>query len=243
MALASIRINDLTDERGINGTKLLADLGAQVIRPEGPEGDPLRNRGPFMKREGDQISLWHSFFGSNRTFVSVDKADLVAIQALQNLAEAADIICVDGQTGFIDLEAAKAANPALVVIELSSFGDSGPWANYLAPDIVAGALGGAAATTGDVDTPPLKNFGELNFMLSGAYVAIAALSALHYQRTTGQGQRAQLAVHECIASCLEHVFMFYFYQQSINRPEGRVLPRRGALHWSCLLYTSPSPRD
>ena len=232
MALAGIRVIDLTDERGIYGTKLLADLGAQVIRPEGPEGDPLRNRGPFMKNDGDQLSLWHSFFASNRTFVSVDKADLVATQALQNLAEAADIICVDGQTGFIDLEAAKAANPALVVIELSSFGDSGPWANYLAPDIVAGALGGAAATTGDVDTPPLKNFGDLNFMLSGAYVAIAALSALHYQRTTGQGQRAQLAVHECIASCLEHVFMFYFYQQSINRPEGRVLPRRGALHWS-----------
>ena len=47
MALAGIRVIDLTDERGIYGTKLLADLGAQVIRPEGVEGDPLRKRGPF----------------------------------------------------------------------------------------------------------------------------------------------------------------------------------------------------
>ena len=130
MALAGIRVIDLTDERGIYGTKLLADLGAEVIRPEEPEGDPLRNRGPFMKRDCDRLSLWHSFFASNRTFVSVDKANLIETQTLQNLAEAADIICVDDQTGFIDLEAAKAANPSLVVIELSSFGKGGPWANY-----------------------------------------------------------------------------------------------------------------
>ena len=62
MALAGIRVIDLTDERGIYGTKLLADLGAQVIRPEGVEGDPLRKRGPFMQGDGGQISLWHSFF-------------------------------------------------------------------------------------------------------------------------------------------------------------------------------------
>lgn len=232
MALAGIRVIDLTDERGIYGTKLLADLGAQVIRPEGVKGDPLRKRGPFMQDDGGQISLWHSFFASNRTFVSVDQADMVATQALQELTEAADLVCVDGKTDLVDLDSAKKANPGLVVIELSSFGKQGPWADFLAPDLVAGALGGAAATTGDADTPPLKNFGDLNFMLSGAYVAIAALSALHHQRTTGQGQTAQLAVHECIASCLEHVFMFYFYQQSLDRPEGRVLPRRGALHWT-----------
>ena len=71
----------------------------------------------------------------------------------------------------------------------------------------------------------------LNFMISGAYVAIAALSALHHQRHTGQGQRTTCPCMS-IASCLEQVFMFYFYQQTLNRPEGRVLPRRGALHWS-----------
>ena len=235
MALADIRVIDLTDERGIYGTKLLADLGAQVIRPESTDGDPLRQRGPFMQSETGALSLWHSFFASNRTFAQVDSADPAATQTLQTLAEAADIICRcdhSDSAALVDVEAAKRANPGLVVVEVSSFGTEGPWSDYLAPDIVAGALGGAAATTGDTNTPPLKNFGDLNFMISGAYTAIAALSALYHQRNTGQGQSTHLSVHESIASCLEQVFMFYFYQQTLKRPEGRVLPRRGALHWS-----------
>ena len=232
MALAGIRVIDLTDERGIYGTKLLADLGASVIRAEGASGDPLRQRGPFLQSGAERVSLWHSFFASNRTFVTVDAQDPDSTSALQTLAEGADIVCLSGETKLLDLQAAKQANPSLVVVELSSFGKTGPWKDYLAPDLVAGALAGALATTGDIDTPPLKNFGDLNFMLSGAYVAIAALGALHHQRSKGQGQTAHLSAHECIASCLEHVFMFYFYQQTLNRPEGRVLPRRGALHWS-----------
>ena len=110
----------------------------------------------------------------------MDSADPAATQTLQTLAEAADIICRcdhSGSAALVDVEAAKRANPGLVVVEVSSFGTEGPWSEYLAPDIVAGALGGAAATTGDANTPPLKNFGDLNFMISGAYVAIAALSA------------------------------------------------------------------
>ena len=114
MALAGIRVIDLTDERGIYGTKLLADLGAQVIRPEGVEGDPLRKRGPFMQGDDDQLSLWHSFFASNRTFVQVDGADPSATQTLQRLAEAADIICRCDQSdsaALVDIEAAKRATP------------------------------------------------------------------------------------------------------------------------------------
>lgn len=235
MALADIHVIDLTDERGIYGTKLLADLGAQVLRPEDANGDPLRQRGPFLSNDEGGISLWHSFFASSRTFVSVDQNDLESSRILQTLCESADLICVCRESpsaALVNLDKAKKANPGLVVVELSSFGKEGPWADFLAPDLVAGALGGAAATTGDVDTAPLKNFGELNFMISGAYAAIAALSALYGQQRTGQGQTAHLSVHECIASCLEHVFMFYFYHQTLNRPEGRVLPRRGALHWS-----------
>ena len=236
MALEGVRVIDLTDERGIYGAKLLADLGADVVRPEPITGDPLRARGPHIEGQTTQTSsLWHAFFASNRRFVSLDLATSNGSSQLHNLIAHADIvlICKDAfAVNEADLAAAKLARPELIVIDVSSFGTSGPWADYLGPDIVAGALGGAASTTGDADTSPLKGFGEMNFMISGAYVAIAALSALAHVRATGQGQSVGVSVHECIASCLEQVFMFYWYEKTLKRPEGKVLPRRGAMHWS-----------
>ena len=236
MALEGVRVIDLTDERGIYGAKLLADLGADVVRPEPVTGDPLRTRGPHMQSQPAQTSsLWHAFFASNRRFVSLDLATNDGNKQLQNLIDHAEIILLCKGAFAVNeanLAAAKLARPELIVIDVSSFGTTGPWADYLGPDIVAGALGGAASTTGDADTPPLKGFGEMNFMIAGAYVAIAALGALAHVRTTGEGQNVGISVHECIASCLEQVFMFYWYEKTLNRPEGKVLPRRGALHWS-----------
>jgi len=230
-ALSGIKVLDLTDERGIYGVKLLADLGADVVRPEPTSGDPLRQRGPHCK---DQ-SLWHTYFASNRRFISVDPSRPHGAALLEQLVAAADIVVVC--VGAFCVAEAKLPEvleqrPGLVVVDVSSFGEEGPWKDYLAPDLVAGALGGAVATTGDVDTPPLKSFGELNFMVSGAYVAIAALSALLHVKSGGPGQRVGVSVHECIASCLEHVLMWYLYQDRLAGATAPHLTRRGSLHWS-----------
>ena len=234
-ALQDIRILDLTDERGIYGAKLLADLGADVVRPEPPGGDPLRQRGPHADAAGaGAASLWHAFFASNRRCFIVDVDRVEGAQQLSALAAGADIILTCDQAYGVDqleLDALAAAKPALVIVNTSSFGQSGPWRDFLAPDLVAGALGGAVATTGDVDTPPLKSFGELNFMVSGTYVAIAALAALFSARQTGAGQQADVSVHETIVSCLEQVLMFYWYADRLMRPS-KILPRQGATHWS-----------
>jgi crotonobetainyl-CoA:carnitine CoA-transferase CaiB-like acyl-CoA transferase len=235
-ALADLRIVDLTDERAIYGGKLLADLGADVVRPEPPTGDPLRQRGPHCASAGaDATSLWHAFFASNRRFFALDPEDPAGLAQLRQLVAHADVVLTCSGAFAVeaaDLQVACDRRPELIVVDCSSFGPSGPWADYLAPDLVAGALAGAAATTGDVDTPPLKGFGELNFMVSGTYVAIAALGAVYSKRMSGTGQRVHVPVHECIASCLEQVLMFYWYAETLGRPEDKVLPRRGATHWS-----------
>ena len=234
-ALSEVRIVDLTDERAIYGAKLLADMGADIVRPESPDGDPLRKRGPFCEDDANEPSLWHAFFASNRRFVSLDLQTQSGLDQLTGLVRNADIVLVsEGAFGVAEanLDDALGVNPALVCVECSSFGLEGPWKSYLAPDIVAGALGGAVSTTGDADTPPLKAFGDLNFIVSGSYVAIAALSALNHAKETGQGQRVHVPVHQCIASCLEHVFMWYWYSALLGPARGQALERRGSLHWS-----------
>ena len=222
--LAGVRIIDCTDERAIYGAKLLADLGADVVRIEPPEGDPLRHRGPFDESSGD--SLYYAFFASNRRSLTLN-ADTES-NVWRDLCGAADVLLTCGKQvnghplGAID---------DLIHIDTTSFGEEGPWRDYLAPDLIAGALGGAVATTGDAATPPLKAFGELNFMVSGTYVAIAALSSLCAGQLHGERPNAQVSVHESIASCLEQVLMFYWYAEALERGTN-LLPRRGPTHWS-----------
>ena len=232
-ALDGVRVLDLTDERAIYGAKLLADLGADVVRVA---GGPLGQRGPFH----DGASLWHAFFASNRRFVPLDANTPEGERALARLFAEADVALVCGEPFAALAEAARQRHARLVVVDVSSFGGNGPWRGYLAPDLVAGALGGAVATTGDVDTPPLKTFGELNFALSGAYAAIAALAGLRHAREGGGGQRVDVSVHECIASCLEHVFMWYWYHERMPKATAAALPRRGSLHWSNAYCVMPA---
>jgi len=238
-ALHGMRVVDLSDERGIFGAKLLGDFGADVVRPEPPEGDPLRRRGPHLG--GDGASLWYAFFATSRRFLTIDPGRDDDRARLQQLVERAEVLLTCPGTfaiDLVDLEAARAANPGLVHVDVSSFGDSGPWRDFLAPDLVAGALGGNVCITGARDTTPLKWFGELNFMVSGIYAAIAALAGRRFVRKGGEGQRVSVSVHECLVSCLEHVLMFAWYGERMGR--GRVLPRQGGTHWSMAYTVAPA---
>ena len=237
-ALLRTRILDLSDEKSIYGVKMLADLGACVVRPEPPDGDQLRNRGPFDKESGE--SLWFAYFGSSRRNYKVDE---LSPGVLNPLLEHADLCFIGPDNPFsklIDIDSATSLNPNLVVVDCSSFGSEGPWGDYKAPDLVAGALGGSAGVTGDADSPPLKLFGDLNFTLSGAYAAIAGLAGLAHARKAGEGQKIEVPVHECIASSLEHVFMWYFYNHHFPNARAQALERRGSLHWTNLYVVMPT---
>ena len=236
-ALSRVRILDLSDEKSIYGVKMLADLGAMTIRPEPIQGDRLRNRGPFDDQSGE--SLWYAYFASSRKFLQVDSRQENQVSRLQQLAARADIVVVSPDnelSELIDTDALCKRNKKLVVVRCSSFGSWGPWRDYQAPDIVAAALGGSAAVTGDADTSPLRLCNELTFCVAGAYTGIAALAGLYHVRRTGKGQIIEVPVHECIASCLEHVLMWYFHHQFFPNARAKALERRGSLHWTNLYH-------
>ena len=233
--LAAVKVVDLTDERAIYGAKLLADLGASTVRIEPLTGDPLRQRGPRLESDpstGD--SLWYAYYGSSRTTLQSDPDSEADRTAVKRLCLDADVVLDCGKLADygLDSESLLAENPRLVLVSTSSFGADGPWKDLLAPDLVASALGGLSATCGDASTPPIKPFGELTFSTSGCYAAISALTALRHVRETGEGQVVDVSVHESVASCLEHVFMWYWYQDELPRATMKYLPRQGSVHWS-----------
>ena len=123
-----------------------------------------------------------------------------------------------------------------MIVRCSPFRADGPWKDYQAPDLVAGALGGSVGVTGDADTPPLRLVVDLTFCVSGAYVGIAALSGLFHARQTRQVQLIEVPVHDCIASSLEHVLMWYFHHRFFPKLRARALERRGSLHWTDLYH-------
>lgn len=240
-ALRRTRIVDLSDDKSIYGVKLLADMGADVVRPEPSSGDPLRQRGPFDEKSGD--SLWYAFFASSRRHFAVDETSSASLYELNALLGSADLCFLGRENPLADrvnVDAARTRNPKLVVIDISPFGNTGPWRDFKAPDLVASALGGSSGITGDDYTPPLKLFGELNFTISGAYAATAALAGLYHAQETGEGQRIEVPVHECIASSLEHVFMWYYYHDHFPNARARALERRGSLHWTNLYVVMPT---
>ena len=219
--LANVRVIDLTDDRAIYAGKLLADLGAEVTRIEPAEGDLLRRRAPFHT---NGASLWHAYFASSRSILSEEP------QTVAQLARSADVI-LDCER-LPNPDALLEANPGLVIVDVTSFGRTGPWKDFQAPGLVAEALGGVAATSGDADTPPLKLYGDQYAFVGGAYAAIGALAALNHARRTGQGQIVRLSTHEALGTILEHVLMWAWYHEQVPFADGPVLHRQGSLHWS-----------
>ncbi len=219
--LANVRVVDLTDDRAIYAGKLLGDLGAEVARVEPPGGDPLRQRAPFHE---NGASLWHAYFASSRQFTDEDSG------AVAELARSANVI-LDCER-LADPEALLAVNPGVVIVDVTSFGRAGPWQSYPAPGLVAEALGGIAATSGDVDTPPLKLYGDQYAFVGGVYAVVGALAALNHARETGEGQIVRLSTHEALGSILEHVLMWAWYHEMLPFGSGPVLKRQGSLHWS-----------
>jgi len=142
------RVLDLTDEKGLLCAKLLGDLGADVIKIERPGGDPARNIGPFYHDEHDpEKSLFWLAFNTNKRGTTLDIEKVEGQTILKRLVKTADLLVESFPPGYMaslglgysDLDR---LNPRLIMVSITPFGQSGPYKDYKAPDIVAWAMGG-----------------------------------------------------------------------------------------------------
>ena len=227
--LAGLRVLDLTDDLGRFGTKLLAEFGAEVIRPggAGSRGGPL----PGIAGERGGVLDW--WFDAAKTPVSLDLGSEAGIDDYRRLAATADLIVEGKPVGFlaergIDHADLVAANPLLVQVSVTPFGRTGPRAKWQSSDLVAGALGGVLSITGTAEEP-LNSWGWQNYNFAGFAAAISGLATVRSARSSGRGQLVDLSLHEVVTGSIENLFMQYFYDDVLPLP--KLAARQGSLHW------------
>ncbi len=240
-------------------TKLFADYGARVIKVERPRvGDPARYAGPFC---GDEPHHEHSalflHLNTNKRSVTLDLKTGDGVRLAKELARQADLVVESFRPGVMDrlglgYDVLAQVNPRLVMVSLSSFGQSGPYRDFEAAELTLFAMSGAMIGEGDRDREPLKYAGNQAQYFAGASAASAAISALWAARAQGAGQHVDASIFESLVEIAAIEFGRWTYSGDL--PEEIVARRpyymaRGAFPlgiFPCkdghICFTGRSPR-
>ncbi|MBW2243954.1 MAG: CoA transferase [Deltaproteobacteria bacterium] len=202
--LNGYRVLDLSDDRGQMCGMMLADLGADVICVEPPDGNPARQLGPFADDEpGTEKSLfWWSYARGKRSVV-LDRTTDEGHAALRKLAAAADVWIESEAPGALAAEGfgyeeLAELNPGLVYVSITAFGQDGPKAGWPATDLTLLAAGGPLWLTGDDDRAPVRVRVPQAFFHAAGEATVAALVALHERHRSGLGQHVDISAQQAV---------------------------------------------
>jgi crotonobetainyl-CoA:carnitine CoA-transferase CaiB-like acyl-CoA transferase len=215
--------------------KLMADLGAEVIKIEEPEGDAARRHGPYPGNlPHPEKSGTFLYLNTNKLGVTLNLQTAKGQELLKRLIQNADLLIhnyLPPRMASLGLEYEKlnAINPRLVMTSISPFGQTGPNRDLSMHDLNMWAAGGVvylSGASGRPDLPPLKAFGQQAGYQAGVNAAIGALGALLGRFSSGQGQHVDISVQECLAAILENNYVSWPYMQSIASRLGfRLIPQ------------------
>ena len=201
-ALSGRRVLEIADESGAYCGKLLADMGADVIKLECPGGDPSRGIPPFLEDlPGEDRSLHFLYTNTSKRGVTLDVQHPDGRALLRTLALSADVVLETlpvGQLASLGIGYASLAaeKPEIVVTSITGFGQTGPRAHWKATDIVAGAVGGPMHVTGEAEDPPVSLAGEQHFLMASTCAAASTLIALLAASRSGRGQHVDISLQE-----------------------------------------------
>lgn len=214
--LRGLRVLELADEKGEYVGKVLAGLGADVVKVEPPEGEVTRTYGPFLDDVVDaerSLFFWQYNLGKRGIVLDLDgaagRSDFLA------LASVADVVIDTRDRHFLDergigYERLRERNERLIYVRISPFGDEGPWADRQASDLVHLALGGVVMNcgydpdpSGVYDTPPVAPQMWHAYAIAGEMTVIGILGALAFRLRKGIGQRVSTSIHEAVSKNTE----------------------------------------
>ena len=201
-ALSVYRILDLTDSKGAYCAKLFADLGADVIKIERPEGDDGRNMPPFVDdipHPEKSLYFLHRNTGKRGITLNIETTDGKGI--LKRLVKKADVLIDNSPPDYmadlgLDYPVLKKLNPKLIMASITEFGHSGPYKNRKGSNLVDFAMSGVMITSGYPGKEPCLCPGTPAYDAASLHANIAILSALYMRSTTGEGQYIDVSVHE-----------------------------------------------
>jgi CoA:oxalate CoA-transferase len=238
MPLSGVRVVDLT--RVLSGpfcTALLADLGAEVIKIEAPEGDSVRRQGAVR----DGLSWYFANFNRNKRSIVLDLKTAAGREVLTRLIERADVLVENFRPGVLarmgfDAARLKALRPGLVVCSINGFGGEGPYRDRPAFDFIAQAMSGFMSVNGNADDPPLRSGLPISDLVAGLYAALAITAALRRAQASGEGQSVEVSLTNGLISLLAYIATNYF-------ATGVVPPRVGNDHPIAAPYGLFATRD
>ena len=193
----------------------LADLGAEVIKVEAPEGDDTRRWGPpFITRDGDTSAAY--FYAANRgkKSVIVDFRTSEGQETVRRLVADADVVIENFKLGGLakyglDYESLAAVNPGLIYCSITGFGQTGPYAHRAGYDFIIQGMAGLMSVTGEPDGQPQKVGVAVTDIFTGVYAATAILAALVQRGRTGQGQHIDMSLMDVAVSTMANQALNY----------------------------------
>jgi crotonobetainyl-CoA:carnitine CoA-transferase CaiB-like acyl-CoA transferase len=236
-----VRVLDLSRMlAGPYGSMLLADMGAEVIKVEEPDGgDPMRVMGPPFLAEGE--SAYFLSINRNKKSLALDLTRPAGRDVFLDLAARADVVWENFRPGVLErlglaYAALAAVNPRLILCSISAYGQSGPYRDWPAFDLALQAMGGGMSITGEEGGRPVRMGLPMGDLAGGMFGAFAVAGALFRRSRTGQGAHVDLALLDCQVSLLTYVAQYYW-------ADGRVPGRMGSGHTSVVPYQALATSD
>ncbi len=207
-------------------TRLMADFGAEVIKIEPPEGDPLRR----WRRLHKGTSLWWYVQSRGKQCVTLNLKTPVDRQKALALCATADIVVENLRPGVMEKlglgwDTLSAANPGLVMVRISGFGQTGPYRDQPGFGAVGESMGGLRYITGFADRPPVRTGISIGDSIAALYAVMGALMALRHREVNGgRGQVVGVGLYEAVFAMMESMVPEYSKDRFIRERTGNIMP-------------------